>query len=33
MMFESEHIKQEYQVIQDANESIKSQIADTNPFV
>ena len=33
MIFENKHLKQEYQVIQDANESIKSQIADTNPFV
>ena len=33
MIFENKHLKQEYQVIQDANESIKSEIADTNPFV
>ena len=32
-MFESKHIKQEYQVIQAANESINSEIADTNPFI
>ena len=32
-MFESKHIKQEYQVIQAANESMKSEIADTNPFI
>ena len=33
MTFENRHIKQEYQVIQDANEAIKSEIADTNPFI
>ena len=33
MTFENKHIKQEYQVTQDANESIEFEIADTNPFI